>query len=278
LQIPYPGVVRLDKALVAESAEQALDVLLVGAGASIARFEEAVPPALAGGFGAVQVLVSSWDSLLDEAVVSAASVLPRGALEAVDGQVVRLHGKRVDWLTTVLRTAVADAPFSTFVGAFGPGPGMALACVAEVRAAIPDLQPLLPPSGEPPDVPADVDVLRFRRLVDLTVRGLTPPLERLQEALGLSSVELGQLFGVSRQAIDQWKVRGVPADRRSKLGDLLGVVDLLERKLRPGRLPLVGRRPAAAFDGRTLLDLAAEDGHEELRATVERAFDWSTTA
>lgn len=250
----------LEKALLADEVEQVVEVLVLGAGASIARFEESLPVALDGGFGAVQVLVTNWDALLEEILGSA------GALQ------------RVDWLMAALRASVAAAPFSRFVGAFGAGRGMALACVAEVRDSIPDLRPLARPYAQLPDLPAGIDVLRFRRLVDLAIRGFSPPLERLQEALGLSAAELGQLFGVSRQAIDQWKVRGVPADRRHKLADLVGVVDLLERKTKAGRLPLIARRPAAAFDGRTLLEMAEADRHEELREKLERAFDWSTTA
>lgn len=268
---------RLDRALEAEGKE-VLDVLLVEAGVLIAQFTESVPPALAGGVTAVRALVSSWSSLLDGTLDSAAGALPRGAFEH-DGQGgVRVRGESVAWMSTLLHAAVADAPFSRFVGAYGVGPGMAVACVAEVRAAVPDLVPLSQPEGAPLVIVPDIDVLRFRRLVDLTVRGMRPPLDRLRESLGLSSTELGNVFGVSRQAIDQWEARGIPADRRAKLGDLLGVVDLLERKLKPGRLPLIARRPAAVFDGRSLLDVAADGDHENLRDTVERAFDWSASA
>lgn len=268
----------LEKALLADEVEQVVEVLVRGAGASIARFEESLPVALDGGFGAVQVLVTNWDALLEETLGSAGALL-HGAFQPAGGAgAVQIHGQRVDWLMAALRSSVGAAPFSRFVGAFGSGRGMALACVAEVRDSIPDLRPLARPSAQLPDLPAGTDVLRFRRLVDLAIRGFSPPLERLQEALGLSAAELGQLFGVSRQAIDQWKVRGIPADRRHKLADLVGVVDLLERKTKAGRLPLIARRPAAAFDGRTLLEMAEADRHEELREKVERAFDWSTTA
>jgi hypothetical protein len=86
------------------------------------------------------------------------------------------------------------------------------------------------------------------------------------------------MFGVSRQAIEQWKTRGVPSDRRAKIADVVSVIDLLDRKLKTGRLPLVARRPAAAFGGRSLIELVADDGHELLKDSVEHAFDWSSTA
>jgi hypothetical protein len=267
----------LEKALFAEDAGVVVDILVATAGGSISRFEEALPIALAGGFSAVLVVTANWDSLLDEALRAAASAVP-GAVETTAGHIVKIHGRAVEWLSSSLRVAVADAPFSSFVGAFGPGRGMAIACLAKVREAIPDLPTLSLPRSEPPDFAPPVDVLRFHRLVGLAIRGLAPPLERLQEALGLSNAELGDLFGVSRQAIDQWKTRGIPPDRRAKVGDLLGAIDLLARKLKPGRLALVARRPATAFGGRSLLELAAADEHAELREGVERAFDWSTTA
>ena len=47
----------------------------------------------------------------------------------------------------------------------------------------------------------------------------------------LSKSELGRLFGVTRQAIDGWRVGGVPADRQEKLASMLALADLLERKL-----------------------------------------------
>jgi hypothetical protein len=155
---------------------------------------------------------------------------------------------------------------------------MAVACVAKVREAVTDLAPLASPRAGLPHFTQQVDVLRFYRLVGLAIRGMSPPLERLQNALGLSNAELGEMFGVSRQAIDQWKGRGIPSDRRGQVADLLGVVDLLDRKLKEGRLPLVARRPASVFGGRSLLEMAASDEHTQLRDAVERAFDWSTTA
>jgi hypothetical protein len=269
--------VSLDQALVAEDVADVAAALAGTVAAPIARFEAALPTAVTGGFAAVVVVTTTWDSLIDEALRSASSVVP-GSVETADGQVVKVRGQAVAWLSSSLRAAVATAPFSRFVGAFGPGLGLAVACVAEVREAVTDLAPLASPRAGLPHFTEQVDVLRFYRLVELAIRGMSPPLERLQHALGLSNAELGGVFGVSRQAIDQWKDRGIPSDRRGQVADLLGVVDLLDRKLKPGRLPLVARRPASVFGGRSLLELAASDEHTQLRDAVERAFDWSTTA
>jgi hypothetical protein len=54
--------------------------------------------------------------------------------------------------------------------------------------------------------------------------------------------------------------------------------ELLERKLRPGRVPAVARRPAASYGDRSMLDRIAADEHEELLREVRESFDWAATA
>jgi hypothetical protein len=267
----------IESALRTEAVDEAADILRRESTWQISSFEEALPTALQGGYASVVVVTRSWDSLLHETLAAASTAVP-GAVSVLDTTHVQVHGRTVDWLTSALRSAVADAPFSAFVARFGPGTGMALACVARVRETIAELPPLVVPNGDIPEFDHPVDTLRFRRLVDLAIRGMAPPLDRVRDALGLSTAELGELFGVSRQAVEQWRARGVPPDRRAKVADLVAVVDLLDRKLKPGRLPLVARRPAAAFGGKSLIEHAAAGEHAELRASVERAFDWSTAA
>lgn len=268
---------RLEKALVAEDPYEATEALTAEAPAAIARFAEALPTALSGGFASVLVVTTTWDVLLAQALRSAALIVP-ASLEAPEGGTVRIHGREVEWLLSALRATVAEAPFSRFVGAFGPGPGMAVACVARVREAVEELNPLALPQAGLPAFTGQIDVLKFQRLVGLAIRGAAPPLERVQDALGLSSAELGELFGVSRQAIDQWKERGIPPGRRARVGNVVSAIDFLDRKLKAGRLPLIARRPAAAFGGQSLLDAVRAGRDAEVRDSVEHAFDWSGTA
>ena len=87
------------------------------------------------------------------------------------------------------------------------------------------------------------------------------------------------MFGVKRQAVEQWEHKGdVPAARREKLANLPSVGEMLERKLSPGRLSLVARRRADVYGGLTMLDMVRADRDGELRELAERAFDWSGTA
>lgn len=81
-------------------------------------------------------------------------------------------------------------------------------------------------------------------------------LARIRTALRLTDAELTRLAG------------GQPS---SAIVDILAVIELLERKLRPGLLPSVARRPVPGKPGRTLLDeLASEPAGT--RARYEAAF------
>lgn len=96
-----------------------------------------------------------------------------------------------------------------------------------------------------PDPPEGSDVARYRRPVDRVLRSRQPPLARVRELFGLNTGEIAELFGVKRQAVEQWAQNGdVPPARREKLANLLSVGELLERKLSPGCLSLVARRRA----------------------------------
>ena len=97
-------------------------------------------------------------------------------------------------------------------------------------------------------------------------------LHRILVVWQLTKAEAGRLFGVSRQAVQKWAHGGVPADRRTEVGDLAAVTDVLLHYLRPERIPVVVRRPFDDAGGRTLLEVAAEDPAVAL-AHVRAMFD-----
>ena len=103
-------------------------------------------------------------------------------------------------------------------------------------------------------------------------------LDTVAATLGLSETELGRLFGVRRQAIAQWRERGLPSARQAKAATLAAICDLLSHQLRPERIPGIARRPAAAYGGLTMLEMIERDREAELHGLVERSFDWSTGA
>ena len=90
--------------------------------------------------------------------------------------------------------------------------------------------------------------------------------------------DVARLFGVTRQAVQQWLEDGVPAARQPKLLQVLRIADLLQRNLQHPRIPAVVRSDAGAYGGRSMLELIADDRHDELLESVERSFDWAVTA
>jgi DNA-binding transcriptional regulator YdaS (Cro superfamily) len=105
---------------------------------------------------------------------------------------------------------------------------------------------------------------------------LTPTLiDPIAEALELSETELGRLFGVSRQAVGQWRERGVPSSRMAKVTTVVSIGDLLRHQLKPERIPGIARRPADAYGGLSMLVMIERDRQDELQAQIRRSFDWA---
>ena len=182
-----------------------------------------------------------------------------------------------------LETASAEAPFGPWTARFPLEEAIALDLTSRARQLIGlralNPAPADPGFGEVVDVD-DLAALRFLRRVrfHLNHPDEEHPVRRLMDALELSKTELASLFGVRRQAVDQWLERGVPSERQEKVQTLIAICDLLERKLRPGRLAGVARRPADAYGGKTMLELIAADQHRELLELVRNSFDWATAA
>src|SRR3954454_3862874 len=101
-------------------------------------------------------------------------------------------------------------------------------------------------------------------------------LDEIQDAFELSNVELGRLFGVSRQAVGEWRRRGVPGSRKEKAATVAAVADLLSHRLKPERIPGIARRPAKAYGGRTILEMIERDRQDELQSKIRRSFDWAS--
>ena len=126
------------------------------------------------------------------------------------------------------------------------------------------------------------DHLRLRiacvRIGGMAVATLPLPslLDEIEASFGLSKTELGRLFGVSRQAVDQWRVRGVPGDRQEKAATIAATADLLSHQLKAERLPGIARRPARAYGGLTMLEMIERDRHRDLLERVRAAFDWAS--
>jgi hypothetical protein len=76
---------------------------------------------------------------------------------------------------------------------------------------------------------------------------------------------------VTRQAVDQWRTRGVPEDRRADVDRARELADVYDREFLPDRIPQIVRRRVEALGDRTVLDVIRDREtdlvHEYLRRT-----------
>lgn len=59
---------------------------------------------------------------------------------------------------------------------------------------------------------------------------------------------------------------------------LNAAVELLDAKLKPGRLARVARRPAPAYGDRSMLDAVSAGDHEKVLAAARESFAWDRGA
>jgi len=253
----------IDPILQGSDAGQVGDSVAEIAGAALAQIERSLPGALAGDRREVHLYVGAYRRLTEEILAATGDARPQPA-----------------WFRAALEQSAMSVPFTDWVGLLGVGRGTAVALVALVRDASPELQPLAAAPGRAlPDWELDShDVLRFRRAVVDELELEEMPLERIRAVLGLSRTELAALFGVKRQALDHWEASGVPADRLEKLATIEAIGDLLAIKLKRERVPGVVRRSASAYGGRSALDAIAAGDQDLVLAELRDAFDWATAA
>ena len=260
-------------------AEQAIRVI-----------ESSLPGALAGDRGQVRAYVDAYRSLTEKLLDAVGTARPdlvtfdRQHHVLLLAESKRTQGREqrqdIPWVRSMLAGEAMNAPFSPWVGQFGPGPGTAVAVVAVLREALPDTKPLPMPAHR--DLPnwdvQDTDVVRFYRAVSEALEGSESPLERIRGVLDLNRTELAELFGVRRQAVERWDTHGVPAERQAKLATLGAIVDLLAAQLKSDRIPGVARRAASAYGNRSILEAIAAGEEETVLAELRDAFDWASAA
>lgn len=215
---------------------------------AVAEMERALPKALRGEAAAARRYARSWRALVRALIAS-----HEGGAAAAG----------------VLDLVALTAPFHT------GGPLQALMSAAE--GIIPGMRTTAPPRS-PARLPPPREYERFTIAVLGELTGARNGLEHLMAGWDLSISEVARLFGVSRQAVQQWLEDGVPSARQPKLLKVLRVADLLERNLQPPRIPAVVRSEAREYGGGTMLDMIASDRQDELVGSVERSFDWAATA
>jgi hypothetical protein len=248
------------------------------------RLERPLNQALRGQLEAVRRYVAAYQRLADRLLETVHVARPDVVVRTDAGLlIVDFKGVPSRAPVCALLEASAEGPFSPWVALYGTDDGLALNLLSQLRAYLPGADPLMPPSGRSAAAHWDVDDLQLRRFLRSVRRVLNlveegDPLRDIMTALDLNLTELGALFGVSRQAAAQWLDQGVPSDRQSKVATVAAVCDLLERKLKPGRLPGIARRPARGYGERTMLQVIADDEHDWLLDSVRDSFHWASTA
>ena len=244
------------------------------------RLGAALGPALRGRPAGVRRYVRAHRELTERLLAAIHEARPDMVMRDDAGEYcVALPGGSSRTSIELLRSFVADAPFSPWVQLKGPGTGVALDLLARARALLPGVEPLALPSGaffprlEDPDA-----LLRFARLVADAQQAEWSDLDRVRAVFGLSVTELGGMFGVTRQAAGLWLADGPPAARRAKAATVAAIADILARRLKPARIGGIARKPTAAYAGRSMLEMIAADEHEWLLESVRRSFDYATTA
>jgi DNA-binding transcriptional regulator YiaG len=259
------------------------------AGAALKEIESSVPEALGGERTQVRAYVDAYRQLGSRILDAVGEARPDliyideagNSLLVVEEKPYRGSGeKSVGWLKAALDQEAMSAPFSGWVGTLGVGRGTAVAFVAQLRSMLRDTKPLAAPREHhlPAWALSNEEALRFYRAVGDELARVRTPLDRIASVLGVSRTELARLFGVRRQAIEQWEARGVPAGRQEKLATLDAIVDLLTAKLKPDRIPGVVRRPGAAYSDRSILEAIAAGDEALVLEELRNAFDWAAAA
>jgi hypothetical protein len=213
--------------------------------------ERWLPAALAGDERAARRYARAWHQLV-RAIYSDHAGTPESAVDVLDHLAL-------------------TAPFDP------AGPIRAL--VSAASAIIPDMDvPTIPRRTARTALPGSVDYQRFARGVLAELSGAGTGLERLMAGWALTVTDVARMFGVRRQAVQQWLDEGVPGARQPKLHTILEIADLLERNLLPERIPGIVRSPSEAYGGRSMLELIANGRQDELLDSVRRSFDWAWSA
>lgn len=123
------------------------------------------------------------------------------------------------------------------------------------------------------------DTALLRQIVDRLDHQLNAsPLQRTVRLWDISATQLGEMFGISRQAASKWLSDGAPAGRRDQVALLGQATDLLDQWIKREQIPAVVRRPVEQLDGRSRLDVALAGEFELLRDELADTFDLTRIA
>lgn len=248
----------------------------------IEEIEQSVRKALTGDTDAIRRYVLAYFALLHRCLGAAAELRP-DLVARVDDQYVLVDANHrpMPYYSDILAEGALQAPFSIWVDQAGPGLGIGLFALWHIRHLLRETPPLIPDWKEATLPVWELDdsvIRRFLRRTWIEVNRSDDPLRRIGDVFDLTVTELARLFGVSRQAIQQWIEDGVPTARREKLATIQAIADLLERKIKQDRIPGIARRNADAYGNRSMLRMIEQNQQDALLEDLRSSFDWAATA
>lgn len=243
-------------------------------GPTIARLERFVRPAVHGKRPAIRGYVRGWLQLQHNLLELAGRERSGSVTRDEEGCLSITGGDTAE----VIKQGAFMAPFSPWVVSFGPGTGVALYLLSEIRRALVDAHPLIP-EGTLTFAFADIDRTGFARFVREVHNRLdaVEPLQMIADVFVLSDTDLGRLFDVSRQAVAQWSDDGIPSARMSRVHTVQRICDILRREIQPDRIGAVVREAAAAYGDRSILEAIGAGDEEHVLVRLEETFDWAGT-
>lgn len=121
---------------------------------------------------------------------------------------------------------------------------------------------------------------RFSHAVEVAVeeQRTADPLSRVMTIFDLSATEMGRIMGVTRQAIEKWRLSGPPVERSERIVTIAEIASVLHRRLRAGHVPAIARRPSGRLGGRSFLEALEQGDEREVLAAVRSSFDYASVA
>lgn len=105
----------------------------------------------------------------------------------------------------------------------------------------------------------------------------TRAVDEIRQIFGLSEARVARLFGVSRQAVDKWRVAGVPPSRLADVDRVLEIAHVFKKRLKAERIPQIVTTPAKGLDGSTVLDVLEKRGPDPVFRYLHTLYSYSGT-
>lgn len=100
-------------------------------------------------------------------------------------------------------------------------------------------------------------------------------IEEIRSIFGLSETRTARLFGVSRQAVDKWRVAGVPAGRMADVDRVLEIARVFKKRLKAERIPQAVTTPAKGLHGSTILEVLERSGPEPVYRYLHELYSYA---